>query len=163
MWKLLNLLTGRGKSKKNIEPENITQYTADEHNEYFATIGTKIQEELKFKKSPKPKQTKKTSELPEFVFQQENSTKIKKIIDNIKLSNVAVGCDNIGMRILKDLKEILAPILVSIINIGYETSTFPSWMKRAVVKALHKKGSPANESKQTVSPNNDNKKGQVKN
>ena len=52
LWKLLNLLTGRGKSKKNIEPENITQDTANQHNKYFATIGTKIQEELNFKKPP---------------------------------------------------------------------------------------------------------------
>ena len=97
LWKLLNMLTGRGKSKKNIEPDNITQNTANEYNKYFATIGTKIQEELNFKKPLKPIPNNKRSELPEFVFKNENATKIKKIIENIK-NNVAVGCDNIVRR-----------------------------------------------------------------
>ena len=43
LWKLLNLLTGRGKSKKNIEPDNITQTSANEYNQYFATIGGGVQ------------------------------------------------------------------------------------------------------------------------
>ena len=138
LWKLLNMLTGRGKSKKNVEPDNITQNTANEYNKYFATIGTKIQEELNFKKPLKPIPNNKRSELPEFVFKNENATKIKKIIENIK-NNVAVGCDNIGIRIINDLKEIIAPILANIINIGYESQCFPDCMKEGVIKPIYKK------------------------
>ena len=138
LWRLLNLLTGRSKSKKNIEPDNITQSIANEHNEYFATIGTKIQAELKFKRPSKLSLANKTSKLPKFEFHKENTTKIKKIIDNIR-NNVAVGCDNLGIRIIKDLKDTIAPILVDLINIGYETQTFPDCMKEGVIKPIYKK------------------------
>ena len=131
-------MTGRGKSKQNIEPDNITQNSANEYNKYFATVGTKIQQELNFKRPPKQNKAKHFPERPKFVFQKENPDKIKKIIDNIR-NNVAIGCDNIGVKIIKDLKEIIAPILVDLINIGYETHTFPDCMKEGIIKPIYKK------------------------
>ena len=42
---------------------------------------------------------------------------------------------------IKDSQTIIAPILAELINIGYETSTFPDVMKSATIKAIHKKNS----------------------
>ena len=129
----------QGKIQKECRTrQHYSLLTANEHNKYFATIGTKIQEELNFKRPLKPIPNKKRSELPEFVFKNENATKIKKIIENIK-TNVAIGCDNIGIRIINDLKEIMAPILANIINIGYESPRFPDCMKGGVIKPIYKR------------------------
>ena len=63
-----------------------------------------------------------------------------KLIDKIK-PDVAVGNDHIGAKLIKDSQQIIAPSLAEIINIGYETSTFPDLMKSATIKAIHKKNS----------------------
>ena len=48
---------------------------------------------------------------------------------------------------LKDGKDIIAPLLTKIVNLGYELNKFPEQMKKANVKPIHKKNcqnDPAN-------------------
>ena len=73
-----------------------------------------------------------------FSFYHETENSVAKLIDNIK-SNVATGQDGISSQILKDSKQVIAPIMTKIINLGYDTNSFPSSMKEAVIKPLHKK------------------------
>ena len=134
-WKLLNFITGREASQDTVEPENINQKKANQYNTYFATVGTEIQKELNFK--PHAEQIKVNGG---FIFKPRTADDIIKLIDKIK-PDVAVGDDFIGGRLIKDAKMIIAPILTQIINLGYETSTFPDTMKSATIKAIHKKKS----------------------
>ena len=48
----------------------------------------------------------------------------------------------ISSQIIKEAKEVIAPVITKIINLGYDTHSFPSSMKEAVIKPLHKKEDP---------------------
>ena len=81
-----------------------------------------------------------------FKFKPETEDNTKKLIDRIR-TNVAVGEDGINARIIKDARDIIAPTLTKIINLGYEINQFPDQLKSASIKAIHKKKSqedPAN-------------------
>ena len=132
-WKILNDLTQRTESKETVEPDKMSQDKANKFNIYFATVGEEIQRKLKRKF-----ELKDLSELPGFEFKMETQQSIEKMIDNIR-NDVAIGHDDIGARIIKDAKPTLAPVLTKIINLSYELNTFPSCMKLAAIKALHKK------------------------
>ena len=135
LWKLLNYLANKQKTKDDAEPEGVTQDSANSYNEYFATIGTKIQQELgktDQKEYPEPPNAKK------FNFKPETEGNIAKLIDHIRI-DVAPGIDKLNARIIKDLKEVITPTLTSIINLCYKTSTFPDSMKVAIVRPIYKK------------------------
>ena len=138
-WKLLDSITARKKAKITTEPSMMTQEKANSHNRFFATIGIEIQKKLGFHQE----ETTILNDVLEqgtFKFQEEKESKIEKLIDNIKI-DVAVGDDNIGARLLKDIKTTITPVLTKIINRGYQLNIFPDCMKRAVIKPIHKKDS----------------------
>ena len=134
-WNLLNLVTNREIRKETIEPENLNQEKVDKYNKFFATVGTEIQKELHFE--PHEEQI---AGLVGFKFMSITPEVVIKLIDQIK-PDVAVGNDNINAKLIKDAKHVIAPILARIMNIGYETCTFPDSMKTANIKAIHKKNS----------------------
>ena len=55
-------------------------------------------------------------------------------------NNIAVGTDEIHVKLIKDTKLTIAKSLRQLINLGYKKSKFPKCMKTAIVKAIHKKG-----------------------
>ena len=63
---------------------------------------------------------------------------MEKIIENLK-THVATGSDTIPSTILKQSKKIISPYLVKIINLSFETKTFPDILKNAVIKPIYKK------------------------
>ena len=134
-WKLLDCVTGRVACKDSVEPENINQEKANRYNKYFATVGTEIQKELKFKP-----QAEQITGSEGFLFKPRTPEDTIKLIDTLK-SDVAVGDDFVDAKLIKDAKLVIAPILTEIINIGYEKSTFPDSMKSARIKPIHKKNS----------------------
>ena len=121
--------------KDKTEPNLMNQDTANTFNKFFATVGTKIQEKLNIK-TP---ETQATSVTGNFTFKSETEENIVKLIDRLKC-NVAVGCDNINVRLVKDSKHTIAKLLKQLVNISFKTSTFPDSMKKAIVRAIHKKG-----------------------
>ena len=131
-WKILNEALGRVEEKNPTEPSNITKEKANSFNTFFATVGLEIQKKLNIKEH-------KTdfSNIQGFNFQPEKTENIIKLINRIK-PNVAVGYDNINSKIIKDCKEVIAPWLTEIINIGYEKNTFPDSMKIANIKPIYK-------------------------
>ena len=139
-WDVLNMATNRTKVKESIEPENITQEKANQHNKYFASIGIEIQKKLGIQRIETPSTENEENQAPKFEFSAENPEAIEKLIDNIRI-DVATGEDNIGARLIKDMKHTISPILTRIINIGYECNTFPDCMKKASIKVIHKKDS----------------------
>ena len=137
LWKLLNLLTDKPKTKK-IEPDKITQEKANEFNKYFATVGSNIQEKLKDKLD---KTTFKNFDNNTFHFVEEQEETIKKLIKDIN-EKVATGEDNISAKLIKHCSEVIAPFLTKIINQGYKTKTFPDILKKAIIKPIFKKDDP---------------------
>ena len=99
-WKLLSYITNRKKNKANVEPTMMSQEKADKSNQFFATIGTKIQEEL----GHKPEDSNENPEDPDenlgnFQFSEENPANIEKMINNIRI-DVATGEDDIGAKLI---------------------------------------------------------------
>ena len=133
LWKVINQVTNREKSKDTIEPDMITQSKANSYNKYFATVGSEIQATLNINPH-----TTNFDGLQGFNFIPETDETIQKLINNIRV-DVATGPDNVSARLIKDAKSKITPTLTRIINIGYKTSTFPNCMKEAIIKALHKK------------------------
>ena len=44
------------------------------------------------------------------------------------------------MKLIKDLKKVISPILTKIVNLGLEKSKFPNSMKKAIIKPIYKEG-----------------------
>ena len=139
-WNLLNAVTNRAKVKEAIEPDMMTQAKADTYNRFFATIGTEIQKKLGVNVQPNTLDHTFADNQPQFEFVAEHRITIEKLIDNIRI-DVATGNDNIGARLLKDIKLTISPVLAKIINKGYILKTFPDCMKEANIKVIHKKES----------------------
>ena len=128
-WKVLDQVTHRTKTKDTTEPEMMNQEKANKCNHYFATVGSEIQKKLNVNLP-----NNNFRGLTGFNFMPETPENIGKLIDKIR-EDVATGHDEIGARLIKDAKEIITPIITKIVNIGYETSTFPNCMKHATIKA----------------------------
>ena len=135
IWKVLNFLIGKSEVPEKIEPEELNQEKVNKYNNFFATIGQKIQQELdidfNFQKD-------NVFDFSPFNFEKETDLSIEKIIDTIK-SNVATGIDNIPSKIIKSLKPIITPYITKIVNISFETKTFPDILKQAIIKPIFKK------------------------
>lgn len=135
IWKILKDVTHTQNKKSTTEPEFINQDVTNKFNKFFATVGSEIQKKLKIADaSPVNTGTQK------FELMQENEDTIIKLIDRIR-TDVAVGSDDINAKLIKDSKHIISNSLMQLINISYKTSVFPSCMKKAIVKAIHKKES----------------------
>jgi hypothetical protein len=135
IWKILKDVTHTADKNNTIEPEFLNQDLANKFNTFFATIGSKIQEKLKIAdRKPIFNGTQA------FSLKEENESTVIKLIDRIK-TDVAVGSDDINAKLLKDSKHTISNSLMQLINISYKKSVFPTCMKKAVVKAIHKKES----------------------
>ena len=134
LWKMYNYLTGRNQQMDKIEPEYMTQEKANNFNDYFCTIGEKTA-------PPVQNQETEIRNKPqfEFSFKEESPENIKKIINGLKI-NTATGKDDIDMKLIKDANLIITPVLTDIINLGYETNTFPECMKSSIIVPIYKEG-----------------------
>lgn len=133
MWKILKEVTQTENKQNTTEPDFLDQKTANSFNSFFATIGSEIQKRLNVQTD-----NRKPIVSENFKFKEETEESIIKLIDRIRI-DVAVGEDDISARLLKDAKYTVAKTLTKLVNISYKTSTFPSCMKKAIVKAIHKK------------------------
>ena len=135
IWKVINFLVGKKETPEKIEPEELNQNKVNKYNEFFATIGINIEKELNTNMNYI---NEKNFDFPAFKFENETTENIEKIIDRIK-TDVATGMDNIPSKIIKNTKSILSPYLTKIINLSFETKTFPDILKNAIIKPIFKK------------------------
>lgn len=133
MWNILKDVT-KHNYKENITPDVVNKETANRFNTFFATVGIQVQKQLNTLITP-PILNKKGI----FKFKPESSEKIKYLIDRIK-PNVATGNDELSAKLIKAATPIILEDLKNMINLSYETQTFPDQLKIATVRALHKKG-----------------------
>ena len=151
LWKLLNILSNRKKQKKIIQPSDITQEKANALNKVLANIGKETQEKIAQELKGNDSNTKSSlstispttihSDNASFIFTPETEENVGKIIDNIK-TDAATGYDNIGPKIIKDIKEEIVPILTKLINLSYEINIFPDCYKTAVITPIYKNDDP---------------------
>jgi len=153
-WKLLNQVAGRKATKselpsyfKKIIPrkdkpptEEIIQdekAIANEFNTYFANIGKKLSEEIKYdgKKTVASFLNAKTESC--FNFKLVTDQAILEIIRSLEPKSSS-GNDNISSKLLKQLAPIIHSILRVIINQSLVTGIFPKKLKTAVVSPLYK-------------------------
>ena len=118
IWKLLNLILGNNNKKQETLPDNITQNNVNSYNKFFATVGHEVQKKLDLQINQEINNI--YSHLEAFIFENETSNSIEKIIDLIK-TKVATGLDDIPAKILKDSKKILSPYIADIVNISYSS------------------------------------------
>ena len=132
LWNVYRELTGNTKQKEHIEPDFLSKMVANDFNQYFSTVGSKIQEELKIHAE--------YPDLPEDGFELENETEdtVHKLIKRIR-SDVATGNDNINATFLKDAIDTVTPSLTKLVNLSYETNTVPDAIKEASVRPIFKK------------------------
>ena len=83
LWKILNFISNRTKTKENTEPENINQELANKYNKFFSEIGIKIQKELGLEKISKTDNTEKNDNLS-----SKNISKPNSPILNFEFKNV---------------------------------------------------------------------------
>ena len=135
LWKLYNYLTGREKTYDSQEPDNINQDKANTFNQFFCNVGKSSKTTPD--NDPDLKPPKQINE--KFSFNDENNTKIEKLIDNLK-ERTATGYDYIDVKLIKDSKKVISPILTKIVNLGLKKSKFPNSMKKAIIKPIFKEG-----------------------
>ena len=81
-----------------------------------------------------------------FTFQSITTGDVQRIIKSLP-SNKAPGCDKVNAKILKDSLPVIAPIITSIMNNSFSSSTFPLLWKKAEIVPILKSGDseePAN-------------------
>lgn len=69
-------------------------------------------------------------------------TNMEEVCKHIKLlkNKKSVGQDEIPIKLLKEVTDIIAQPLTHVINLIFDTGVFPDELKIALIKAIHKKG-----------------------
>ena len=132
LWSLFNYLTRRERIIDTTEPENVTQEKANTYNKFFCDIGKT--------ENPAPIINPKTNkEFPheKFVFIPETQENVEKLISNLK-EKTATGYDHLDVKLVKDLKTAISPLLTKLINLGYKQKYFPDCLKKAIIKPIFK-------------------------
>lgn len=133
MWSILKDVTNHN-YHENITPDIVNEDTANHFNRFFATVGIQVQKMLNIRF-----ELSKLNSSGIFRFHPETTEKIEKLIARIKPA-VATGIDELPAKLIKEATPVIAEDLKDMVNLSYETKTFPEQLKIATVKALHKKG-----------------------
>ena len=140
MWSILKEVTNHN-YKEEITPDIINKETANRFNNFFSNVGIHVQKKLNVLiKRPTLNKNGK------FKFQQETTEKVEYLIKRIK-PKVATGHDELSASLIKEAMPVIIEDLKNMINLSYETCSFPNQLKIARIKAIHKKGEnndPAN-------------------
>ena len=135
LYKVYNYLLGKLHFTET-EPEGMTQEKANKCNKFFSTVGeTLVKHPNTLENMPS---SSKNQEQPTFQFQNDSVENVEKMINDLN-EKTATGNDEINVKLIKDLKKEISPILMKIINLGYEINDFPSIMKSAIIKPIYKK------------------------
>ena len=132
----LTLLTFQNENIDN--PERI----ANIFNNYFSTIGEKIQ--AKIKHSRKKYTDYLTNENPDMFFlSPADKEEIKFILSSLDI-NKSTGPYSIPIKVLNMLKNDISEQLADLFNLSFTTGTFPTILKTAQVIPIHNKDSKSN-------------------
>ena len=48
IWKILNLILGNDNKKQEVLPDNVSQESVNDYNNFFATVGHEVQKKTRF-------------------------------------------------------------------------------------------------------------------
>ena len=111
---------------------------AENFNTFFLNVGSDIRD-IPNAKFERCKYLKKAEGIS-FRFKPVSEETVNKTIQNLTSKN-STGIDGLSTKLLKFIREPLIPILCITINQSLNTGIFPSKLKHALVKPLHKKDS----------------------
>ena len=126
-------------SQIRLEGNNISdpQTIANNFNKYFNDIGPSLAEKIN---SPNIDFSSYLTEnaSQNFKFNQVTEEIVNKIIDNFP-AKTSCGIDNISMKLVKKIKDVLLTPLCIVINQSLTTGIFPDKLKIAKIVPVHKK------------------------
>ena len=145
-WRLINEVLGNNRNKSistkfNINDKCITdqQEIANHFNSFFASIGTKISQQIKNHDQIDHRQYLINSPVTTFHFHEITTQDVMCIISKLP-NKKSTGYDEISTETIKILSAVISPTLSLIINKCILNGTVPDEMKVSKMKPLFKKG-----------------------
>ena len=115
---------------------------ANKFNKFFSEIGLKLANEIRGPTCDNYTNYLSPYRGERFGFKHVNSQDISSIISNLKSKN-SFGSDSLSVNILKKIKEPLLGVLTHLINLAFDTGSFPDMLKIAKVVPIFKKNDPS--------------------
>ena len=154
IWKgirsLVNIKPTRASNIKLIEDDKLISdptKIANIFNNHFSTIGNRVQQKIPVEQGDFNDYFKKRDSGGKLFINPDGSTfflsptapgEISIIIDNLDATK-STGPNGIPVFLLKSFKDFFSIWLSKLINLSFETGTFPDILKTAKVTPLHKK------------------------
>ena len=145
-WRLINEVLGNNPNKSistkfNINDKCITdqQEIANHFNSFFASIGTKISQQIKNHDQIDHRQYLINRPVTTFQFHDITTQDVMCIISKLP-NKKSTGYDKISTETIKILSAVISPTLSLIINKCILNGTVPDEMKVSKIKPLFKKG-----------------------
>ena len=145
-WRLINEVLGNNPNKSistkfNINDKCITdqQEIANHFNLFFASIGTKISQQIKNHDQIDHRQYLINRPVTTFHFHEITTQDVMCIISKLP-NKKSTGYDEISTETIKILSAVISPTLSLIINKCILNGTVPDEMKVSKIKPLFKKG-----------------------
>ena len=145
-WRLINQVLGNNPNKSistkfNINDKCITdqQEIANHFNSFFASIGTKISQQIKNHDQIDHRQYLINRPVTTFHFHEITTQDVMCIISKLP-NKKSTGYDEISTETIKILSAVISPTLSLIINKCILNRTVPDEMKVSKIKPLFKKG-----------------------
>ena len=145
-WRLINEVLGNNPNKSistkfNINDKCITdqQEIANHFNSFFASIGTKISQQIKTHDQIDHRQYLINRPVTTFHFHEITKQDVMCIISKLP-NKKSTGYDEISTETIKILSAVISPTLSLIINKCILNGTVPDEMKVSKIKPLFKKG-----------------------
>ena len=144
-WKILKTIIGKGINKTGrklnfcINGNNVaeSELTANEFNEFFTTIGSKLSSTISCNVSP----MSYVDITEHSIYMYATTQEVKQIIKSLK--NSSPGWDEIPVFLLKLCANYYVQPLTYIINKSIENGIFPNELKLARVVPIFKSGDPS--------------------
>ena len=133
VWKHINVTLGRKVQKR----DNLSDININVLNEFFTNLGANTTKHIPLNNNYKKYLT--SDFLTSFMFEQTSEIEIEDIIRNFKNKNSA-GYDAISTTLLKHISKSISKYLSNLVNLSFNTGTFPDKLKIAKVKPLFKCG-----------------------
>ena len=145
-WRLINEVLGNNPNKSistkfNLNDKCITdqQEIANHFNSFFASIGTKISQQIKNHDQIDHRQYLINRPVTTFHFHEITTQDVMCIISKLP-NKKSTGYDEISTETIKILSAVISPTLSLIINNCILNGTVPDEMKVSKIKPLFKKG-----------------------
>lgn len=143
LWEKIKRITHTSKTQ-NSSAQLISQVDSPTQscnaiNSFFAEIGKNLANKITHNRTLFQQTIAKSTLSTSFVLDETDPIEIISIINSLR-ANAATGWDGISPVILKRYSSILAPVLNHIFNLCFQTATFPSPFKKAVIHPVFKSG-----------------------